>query len=93
MNSDLTLDELYEFQDDASLLKDWFIPKPLQVEVPRTDANPGYRVLCGIYAAEGYQGGAPAGGSDGSWIPAQSADVTGMTSSGITPTDRLCAND
>eukprot|EP00959_Pyramimonas_sp_CCMP1952_P262753 5494165-Pyramimonas_sp.AAC.1 len=40
-----------------------------------------------------YQAGTPAGGSDGSWIQAQSADVTGMTSSGITPTDTLCAND
>eukprot|EP00959_Pyramimonas_sp_CCMP1952_P423169 8864293-Pyramimonas_sp.AAC.1 len=35
----------------------------------------------------------PAGGSDGSWMQAQSADVTGITSSGITPTDTLCAND
>eukprot|EP00959_Pyramimonas_sp_CCMP1952_P287009 6002042-Pyramimonas_sp.AAC.1 len=40
-----------------------------------------------------YQAGSPAGGSDGSWIQAQSAGVTGGTSSGITPTDTLCAND
>eukprot|EP00959_Pyramimonas_sp_CCMP1952_P132966 2779945-Pyramimonas_sp.AAC.1 len=39
-----------------------------------------------------YQAGAPAGGSDGSWIQARSADVIGMTSSGITPTDALCAS-
>eukprot|EP00959_Pyramimonas_sp_CCMP1952_P327834 6863397-Pyramimonas_sp.AAC.1 len=40
-----------------------------------------------------HQAGAPAGGSDGSWIQAQSADVTGMTSSGIDPADMLCADD
>eukprot|EP00959_Pyramimonas_sp_CCMP1952_P192345 4021981-Pyramimonas_sp.AAC.1 len=40
-----------------------------------------------------YQAWAPAGGSDGSWIQAQSADVTGMTSSGITPTGMLYTND
>eukprot|EP00959_Pyramimonas_sp_CCMP1952_P279348 5840558-Pyramimonas_sp.AAC.1 len=42
---------------------------------------------------EGYQAGTPAGGSDGSWFQAQSADATGMTSSGITATDMLYAND
>eukprot|EP00959_Pyramimonas_sp_CCMP1952_P458799 9477234-Pyramimonas_sp.AAC.1 len=31
--------------------------------------------------------GAPAGGSDGSWKQAQSADVTGISPSGITPSD------
>eukprot|EP00959_Pyramimonas_sp_CCMP1952_P157253 3288471-Pyramimonas_sp.AAC.1 len=41
---------------------------------------------------EGYIAGAPAGGSDGSWIQAQSADVSGMTSNGIAPNDGLCAN-
>eukprot|EP00959_Pyramimonas_sp_CCMP1952_P387412 8118750-Pyramimonas_sp.AAC.1 len=40
-----------------------------------------------------YQAGTLARGSDGSWIQAQSADVTGMTSSGITPADMLCTND
>eukprot|EP00959_Pyramimonas_sp_CCMP1952_P237916 4971675-Pyramimonas_sp.AAC.1 len=39
------------------------------------------------------QTGAPAGGSDGSWMQAQSADVTGITPSGLTPTDTLYAND
>eukprot|EP00959_Pyramimonas_sp_CCMP1952_P255411 5334881-Pyramimonas_sp.AAC.1 len=42
---------------------------------------------------EGYQAGTPAGGSDGSWIQARSADVIGAAPSGITPTDMLCAND
>eukprot|EP00959_Pyramimonas_sp_CCMP1952_P199652 4176238-Pyramimonas_sp.AAC.1 len=42
---------------------------------------------------EGYQAETLAGGSDGSWIQAQSADVTGMTSSGITPNDMLYASD
>eukprot|EP00959_Pyramimonas_sp_CCMP1952_P440337 9218998-Pyramimonas_sp.AAC.1 len=41
----------------------------------------------------GYLAGAPAGGPDGSWIQAQSVDVSGMTSSGITPNDILCADD
>eukprot|EP00959_Pyramimonas_sp_CCMP1952_P379633 7952254-Pyramimonas_sp.AAC.1 len=41
----------------------------------------------------GYRAGTSAGGSDGSWIQAQSVDVTGMTSSGITPNDMLYAND
>eukprot|EP00959_Pyramimonas_sp_CCMP1952_P351401 7362644-Pyramimonas_sp.AAC.1 len=40
-----------------------------------------------------YQAGAPAGGSDGSWIQAESADVSGMTSNGIAPADGLFAND
>eukprot|EP00959_Pyramimonas_sp_CCMP1952_P101506 2123484-Pyramimonas_sp.AAC.1 len=31
--------------------------------------------------------GAPAGGSDGSWIQAQSADLSGMTSCGVTLND------
>eukprot|EP00959_Pyramimonas_sp_CCMP1952_P440616 9224854-Pyramimonas_sp.AAC.1 len=39
------------------------------------------------------QAGEPAGGSDGSWIQAQNADVTGMTSSGIAPAGMLCTND
>eukprot|EP00959_Pyramimonas_sp_CCMP1952_P181940 3804291-Pyramimonas_sp.AAC.1 len=42
---------------------------------------------------EGCQAGTPAGGSDGSWIQARSADVSGMTSSGTTPNNGLCAND
>eukprot|EP00959_Pyramimonas_sp_CCMP1952_P111004 2322283-Pyramimonas_sp.AAC.1 len=42
---------------------------------------------------EVYQAGAPAGGSDRSWVQAQSADVTGMTLGGITSTDMLCARD
>eukprot|EP00959_Pyramimonas_sp_CCMP1952_P030944 648978-Pyramimonas_sp.AAC.1 len=42
---------------------------------------------------DAYQAGAPAGGSDGSWIQARCADVTGIASSGITPTDTLYAND
>eukprot|EP00959_Pyramimonas_sp_CCMP1952_P226544 4737077-Pyramimonas_sp.AAC.1 len=40
-----------------------------------------------------YQAGAFAGGSDGSWMQAQSAGVIGMISSGITPADTLCADD
>eukprot|EP00959_Pyramimonas_sp_CCMP1952_P291342 6094381-Pyramimonas_sp.AAC.1 len=39
-----------------------------------------------------YHGGAPAGGSDGSWIQAQSADVTGFALSGITSSDTLYVN-
>eukprot|EP00959_Pyramimonas_sp_CCMP1952_P387469 8120144-Pyramimonas_sp.AAC.1 len=42
---------------------------------------------------EGYQAGTLAGGSDGSWIQAQSADLSGMTSNGITLNDGLHAND
>eukprot|EP00959_Pyramimonas_sp_CCMP1952_P388974 8150009-Pyramimonas_sp.AAC.1 len=41
---------------------------------------------------DAYYAGAPAGGSDGSWMQAQSADATGIAPSGITPTDSLCAN-
>eukprot|EP00959_Pyramimonas_sp_CCMP1952_P030105 631255-Pyramimonas_sp.AAC.1 len=36
----------------------------------------------------GCQAGTPAGGSDGSWIQAQSADASGTTYNGITPTTR-----
>eukprot|EP00959_Pyramimonas_sp_CCMP1952_P375444 7863618-Pyramimonas_sp.AAC.1 len=42
---------------------------------------------------EGCQAGAPVGRSDGSWIQAQSADASGMTSNGITPSDVSYAND
>eukprot|EP00959_Pyramimonas_sp_CCMP1952_P350195 7337000-Pyramimonas_sp.AAC.1 len=42
---------------------------------------------------EACQAGAPAGGSDGSWIQAQSADLSGKTSNGITAIDGLHAND
>eukprot|EP00959_Pyramimonas_sp_CCMP1952_P409918 8590927-Pyramimonas_sp.AAC.1 len=41
---------------------------------------------------DAYHAGAPAGGSDGSWVQAQSADVTGITSSGIAPSDTLYVN-
>eukprot|EP00959_Pyramimonas_sp_CCMP1952_P058540 1222461-Pyramimonas_sp.AAC.1 len=40
-----------------------------------------------------YRAGAPAGGSDGSWIQAQNADVTGITASDIMPSDTLRVND
>eukprot|EP00959_Pyramimonas_sp_CCMP1952_P165320 3455854-Pyramimonas_sp.AAC.1 len=42
---------------------------------------------------DAHHAGAPTGGSDGSWIQAQSADVTGITPSGITPSDTSYAND
>eukprot|EP00959_Pyramimonas_sp_CCMP1952_P391360 8201550-Pyramimonas_sp.AAC.2 len=42
---------------------------------------------------EAYLAGAPAVGSDGSWMQARSADVTGITPSGITPSDPLHVND
>eukprot|EP00959_Pyramimonas_sp_CCMP1952_P407907 8548599-Pyramimonas_sp.AAC.1 len=38
------------------------------------------------------QAGAPAGGSDGSWIQAQSADLSSMTPGGVTPNDGLYAS-
>eukprot|EP00959_Pyramimonas_sp_CCMP1952_P416052 8716924-Pyramimonas_sp.AAC.1 len=40
-----------------------------------------------------YHAGTLAGGSDGSWIQAQNADATGITSSGITPSDTLHVDD
>eukprot|EP00959_Pyramimonas_sp_CCMP1952_P051163 1069363-Pyramimonas_sp.AAC.1 len=42
---------------------------------------------------EVYPAGTPADGSDGSRITAQSADVSDMTSSGVTPIDLLYATD
>eukprot|EP00959_Pyramimonas_sp_CCMP1952_P127473 2666352-Pyramimonas_sp.AAC.1 len=42
---------------------------------------------------EAYLAGTPAGGSDGSWTQAESDDLSGMTPNGITPNDRLYAND
>eukprot|EP00959_Pyramimonas_sp_CCMP1952_P154439 3231089-Pyramimonas_sp.AAC.1 len=41
---------------------------------------------------EVYPAGAPAEGCDGSWIQAQCADVSGITSS-VSPNDGLFAND
>eukprot|EP00959_Pyramimonas_sp_CCMP1952_P396932 8316788-Pyramimonas_sp.AAC.1 len=42
---------------------------------------------------EAHQARAPAGGSDGSWIQAHSADLSGMTSSGAAPNDGFYASD
>eukprot|EP00959_Pyramimonas_sp_CCMP1952_P385182 8072639-Pyramimonas_sp.AAC.2 len=42
---------------------------------------------------DAYHAGAPAAGSNGSWIQAQTADVTGIASSGITPFDTSYVND
>eukprot|EP00959_Pyramimonas_sp_CCMP1952_P109742 2295517-Pyramimonas_sp.AAC.1 len=75
--SDLSIDDLYEFQNNASSLKDWFISlPPYNLKCPEPTPIQEVEFSAVFQLQEGYQAGAPAGGSDGSWIQAQSADVT-----------------
>eukprot|EP00959_Pyramimonas_sp_CCMP1952_P070138 1464220-Pyramimonas_sp.AAC.1 len=48
--------------------------------------------LSTVLMMDAYHAGTPARGSYGPWIQAQSADVTGITPSGITPSDTLYVN-
>eukprot|EP00959_Pyramimonas_sp_CCMP1952_P287103 6004021-Pyramimonas_sp.AAC.1 len=81
---------MYEIRNIASSLKNWYIPAdPYNLKCP----DPLPIVFSQVFMMNAYQAGAPAGGSDGSWIHAWSADVTGITPSGITPTGTLYAND
>eukprot|EP00959_Pyramimonas_sp_CCMP1952_P387956 8129933-Pyramimonas_sp.AAC.1 len=67
-----------------------FIPyAPYNLKCP----NPLPIVCSQVFAMNSCQAGIPAGGSGGSWIQAPSADVAGITPSGSTPTDTLCAID
>eukprot|EP00959_Pyramimonas_sp_CCMP1952_P320983 6717532-Pyramimonas_sp.AAC.1 len=78
----------------ASSLKDWFIPKtPCNVKRPEPTPTQEVEFSAAFMLQEVSQAGAPAGGSDGSWTQSQSADATGINSSGITPADMLCASD
>eukprot|EP00959_Pyramimonas_sp_CCMP1952_P403987 8465136-Pyramimonas_sp.AAC.1 len=81
-----------EIRNDASSLNDWFIPKtPYKLKCP--DPPPVQEVAFStVLIVDAYHAGPPAGGSDGSWMQAQVADVAGNISSGITPSDTLCAN-
>eukprot|EP00959_Pyramimonas_sp_CCMP1952_P308260 6451146-Pyramimonas_sp.AAC.1 len=62
-------------------------------EAPASTPMHGAEFTVNFIMQEAYEAGAPAGGSDGSWIQAQSADLSGMTSNGVTPNDGLFAND
>eukprot|EP00959_Pyramimonas_sp_CCMP1952_P340850 7139629-Pyramimonas_sp.AAC.1 len=66
-----------EFRNDASSLKDWLIPKTLyNLECPEPPPIQGVEFSTVFMVQDAHQAGAPAGGSDGSWIQAQSADMT-----------------
>eukprot|EP00959_Pyramimonas_sp_CCMP1952_P354755 7430980-Pyramimonas_sp.AAC.1 len=84
---------MYEIRNDASFFRDWFVPKtPYNLKCP--DPPPVREVAFStVLMMDACHAVAPAGGSDGSWIQAQSADVTGITPSGNTPSDTLYAND
>eukprot|EP00959_Pyramimonas_sp_CCMP1952_P173232 3619799-Pyramimonas_sp.AAC.1 len=61
---------------------------------PASTPTQGVEHASAFTMQEAYQAGTPAGGSDGSWIQAQSADLSGMTTSnGITPNDGLYVKD
>eukprot|EP00959_Pyramimonas_sp_CCMP1952_P242649 5071681-Pyramimonas_sp.AAC.1 len=67
-----------EIRNDASSLKNWFIPgTPYNLKFP----EPLPMVFSQVFMMNAYQAGAPAGGSGGSGIQAQSADVMGLTPS------------
>eukprot|EP00959_Pyramimonas_sp_CCMP1952_P086523 1809829-Pyramimonas_sp.AAC.1 len=87
------IEDMYEIRNDASSLKEWFISKtPYNLKCP--DPSLVQEVVFSTVLMMGTgHAGTPAGGPDGTWIQAQSADVTGITPSGITRSDTLCAND
>eukprot|EP00959_Pyramimonas_sp_CCMP1952_P222135 4643919-Pyramimonas_sp.AAC.1 len=87
----------YETPFDPSTLKGWIVPDtPFNLRVP-TLSSPTEEVHhASIFMLpEVNPAGAPADVSDGSWIwmQAQSAEVSGATSSGARPNDGLFADD
>eukprot|EP00959_Pyramimonas_sp_CCMP1952_P279844 5850831-Pyramimonas_sp.AAC.1 len=85
---------MYEVCNDASSLKDWLTPKT-PYNLKRPDPPPAQEVeFSAVLMVRGAcRAGAPAGGSDGSWMQAQNADVPGITSSGIAPSLAPCVHD
>eukprot|EP00959_Pyramimonas_sp_CCMP1952_P442907 9271915-Pyramimonas_sp.AAC.1 len=72
-----------EYPYDASTLKGWVAPMtPSNLKVPVSKPAQEVERASVFMMQEACQAGAPAGGSDGSWIQAQSADLSGMTFSG-----------
>eukprot|EP00959_Pyramimonas_sp_CCMP1952_P056941 1188915-Pyramimonas_sp.AAC.1 len=71
-----SIEDMYEIRNGASSLRNWFFPNtPYNLKCP--DPPPVQEVVFSIVLMMGaYHAGALAGGSDGSWIQAQSADVT-----------------
>eukprot|EP00959_Pyramimonas_sp_CCMP1952_P441544 9243850-Pyramimonas_sp.AAC.1 len=81
---------MYEVRNDASSLKNWFVPDtPYNLKCPK----PPPMAFSEVFMMNACHAGTPAGGSDGSWMQAESADVTGITPGGTTPTDTLYADD
>eukprot|EP00959_Pyramimonas_sp_CCMP1952_P031688 664840-Pyramimonas_sp.AAC.1 len=66
---------------------------PYNLKAPASTPMTGVELTAIFLMQEGYPAGAPAGYSDGMWIRAQSADLSGMTSNGIAPDDGQYAND
>eukprot|EP00959_Pyramimonas_sp_CCMP1952_P315560 6604546-Pyramimonas_sp.AAC.1 len=72
----------------------WIVPgTPCNLKVPVSTPASVVEHASVFMMQEAYQAGAPAGGSDGSWIQAQRADLSDMTSSGVAPHDGLYASD
>eukprot|EP00959_Pyramimonas_sp_CCMP1952_P404557 8478728-Pyramimonas_sp.AAC.1 len=64
---------MHEIRNDASSLKNWFMS-----DAPYNSKCPGPLpiLFSQVFMMNACPAGTPAGGSDGSWIQAQSADVT-----------------
>eukprot|EP00959_Pyramimonas_sp_CCMP1952_P265474 5551104-Pyramimonas_sp.AAC.1 len=80
---------------DPSTLTELIVPDtPFNLRVPTLTSPTAEVHHASIFMIrEANQAGAPADGSDGSWIQAQSAEASGTTSSGVAPNDGLYAND
>eukprot|EP00959_Pyramimonas_sp_CCMP1952_P112947 2361077-Pyramimonas_sp.AAC.1 len=76
LSSDLSIDDMYGSQNDASSSKYLFIPPPYNSKCPEPTPIQDVEFSAVSMFQDVYQAGAPAGESDGSWIQVQSADVT-----------------
>eukprot|EP00959_Pyramimonas_sp_CCMP1952_P006123 128256-Pyramimonas_sp.AAC.1 len=67
----MRIEDMYENRNAASSLRTWFfLETPCNLKCP----DPPPVVFSHVPMVGAYHAGAPAGGSDGSWIQAQSAD-------------------
>eukprot|EP00959_Pyramimonas_sp_CCMP1952_P355999 7455749-Pyramimonas_sp.AAC.1 len=69
------IEDMYEIRNDASSSRNWFFPNtPYKLKC--SDPPPFQEVaFSGVFMIDAYHAGAPAGGSDGSWMQTQGADV------------------
>eukprot|EP00959_Pyramimonas_sp_CCMP1952_P331927 6950427-Pyramimonas_sp.AAC.2 len=79
----------------SSTLKGRIVPDiPFNLRVPALSSPTGGVHHASIFMLQEVNpAGAPADGSDGSGVQGLSADVSGISSSGVAPSDGLLAND